>query len=105
MFDIEVAQNDPDKFIEVVAALSTFSGINLEDIKAPECHIEEVLRERMQIPVFHDDQHGTAIIATAAFVNALELTGRKVEDVRCVFSGAGAAAMACAIRYLCRGSP
>ena len=82
----------------------TFGSINLEDIKAPECfYIEEVLRERMQIPVFHDDQHGTAIIATAAFVNALELTGRKVEDVRCVFSGAGAAAMACANLFISVG--
>ncbi|MGC6415617.1 MAG: NADP-dependent malic enzyme [Bradymonadia bacterium] len=102
VFDIEIAETDPDKFIDIVAALEpTFGGVNLEDIKAPECfYIEETLRERMKIPVFHDDQHGTAIIAAAAFVNALELTGRKAEDVTCVFSGAGAAAMACANLFL-----
>lgn len=98
VFDIEVAERDPDRFIEVVAALEpTFGGINLEDIKAPECfYIEEQLRDRMNIPVFHDDQHGTAIIAGAAFVNALELLNKRPADVKCVFSGAGAAAMACA---------
>ncbi|MEE2786803.1 MAG: NADP-dependent malic enzyme [Myxococcota bacterium] len=105
VFDIEVAETDPDKFIEIVAALEpTFGGINLEDIKAPECfYIEEVLRERMNIPVFHDDQHGTAIIAAAAFVNALEIAGKKPEDVKCVFSGAGAAAMACAALFISVG--
>ena len=105
VFDIEVAEKDPDKFIEVVAALEpTFGGINLEDIKAPECfHIEERLRERLRIPVFHDDQHGTAIIAAAAFVNALEIVDKRAEDVRCVFSGAGAAAMACANLFISVG--
>ena len=98
VFDIEVNELDPDKFVEVVAALEpTFGGINLEDIKAPECfYIEEKLRARMKIPVFHDDQHGTAIIAAAAFVNGLQIANKKVEDVKCVFSGAGAAALACA---------
>ncbi|MBV72085.1 MAG: NADP-dependent malic enzyme [Myxococcales bacterium] len=105
VFDIEIAETDPDKLIDIVAALEpTFGGINLEDIKAPECfYIEEALRERMKIPVFHDDQHGTAIIATAAFVNALELTGRSAADVKCVFSGAGAAAMACANLFISLG--
>ena len=98
VFDIEVAQEDPDKFIEVVKSLEpTFGGINLEDIKAPECfYIEEQLREQMSIPVFHDDQHGTAIIAASAFLNAIELTNRDIAKVRVVFSGAGAAAIACA---------
>ena len=82
----------------------TFGGINLEDIKAPECfYIEEQLRKRMKIPVFHDDQHGTAIISAAAFINALALTGKNVEDVKCVFSGAGAAAMACANLFISVG--
>jgi malate dehydrogenase (oxaloacetate-decarboxylating)(NADP+) len=98
VFDIELAQDDPDQLIEAICALEpTFGGINLEDIKAPECfYIEEKLRERMKIPVFHDDQHGTAIIASAAFLNALELTQRDIQKVRVVFSGAGAAAIACA---------
>jgi malate dehydrogenase (oxaloacetate-decarboxylating)(NADP+) len=98
VFDLEVAENDPDKFCDVVAALEpTFGGINLEDIKAPECfYIEEQLRKRMKIPVFHDDQHGTAIIAGAAFFNALDVIGKKADEVKCVFSGAGAAALACA---------
>ncbi|MCA9542259.1 MAG: NADP-dependent malic enzyme, partial [Myxococcales bacterium] len=101
VFDIEIDARDPDHVCQVVAALEpTFGGINLEDIKAPECfYIEEKLRERMQIPVFHDDQHGTAIIAAAAFVNALEIIGKKVDEVRCVFSGAGAAALACAALF------
>jgi len=105
VFDIEINETEPDRVVEVVAALEpTFGGINLEDIKAPECfYIEEKLRERMKIPVFHDDQHGTAIIAAAAFVNALELTGRNVEDAVCVFSGAGAAAMACANLFISVG--
>jgi malate dehydrogenase (oxaloacetate-decarboxylating)(NADP+) len=105
VFDIEVAENDPDRFVEVVAALEpTFGGINLEDIKAPECfYIEEKLRARMRVPVFHDDQHGTAIIAGAAFVNALELAGKKADEVKCVFSGAGAAALACASLFLSLG--
>ncbi|MDF7680657.1 NADP-dependent oxaloacetate-decarboxylating malate dehydrogenase [Enterobacteriaceae bacterium ESL0689] len=97
VFDIEVAERDPDKFIDVVAALEpTFGGINLEDIKAPECfYIEQKLRERMNIPVFHDDQHGTAIISTAAILNGLRVVGKKLADVRMVVSGAGAAAIAC----------
>ena len=105
VFDIELAEKDPDRLIEIVAAMEpTFGGINLEDIKAPECfYIEEKLRERMRIPVFHDDQHGTAIIAAAAFVNALRIVGKRAEDVRCVFSGAGAAAMACANLFLSVG--
>ena len=102
VFDIEIREEDPDRLVDIVAALEpTFGGINLEDIKAPECfYIEEKLRERMKIPVFHDDQHGTAIIAAAAFVNALDISGKKVEEVRCVFSGAGAAALACAQLFL-----
>ncbi len=96
-FDIEVDASDPDRFIEVVAALEpTFGAINLEDIKAPECFaIERRLRDRMSIPVFHDDQHGTAIIVAAAVRNGLELQGKRLEDVRLVTSGAGAAALAC----------
>jgi malate dehydrogenase (oxaloacetate-decarboxylating)(NADP+) len=97
VFDIEIDANDPDLFVNVVAALEpTFGGINLEDIKAPECfEIEARLRSRMKIPVLHDDQHGTAIIVAAAITNALTLTGRKIEDVKLVASGAGAAALAC----------
>lgn len=97
VFDIEVDQTDVDKFCDVVAALEpTFGGINLEDIKAPECfEIERRLRERMNIPVFHDDQHGTAIIVSAAVYNALELIDKKFEDIKIVASGAGAAALAC----------
>ncbi len=105
VFDIELNEKDPDMVVEVVARLEpTFGGINLEDIKAPECfYIEEKLKARMNIPVFHDDQHGTAIISAAAFLNALELTNRKIEDVRVVFSGAGAAAIACANLYVTYG--
>jgi len=97
VFDIELAQNDPDKLVEIIAALEpTLGGINLEDIKAPECfYIEKKLRERMNIPVFHDDQHGTAIISAAALLNGLELVGKKIEDVKIAVSGAGAAAIAC----------
>jgi malate dehydrogenase (oxaloacetate-decarboxylating)(NADP+) len=97
VFDIEIEERDPKKFIEVVAPLwPTFGGINLEDIKAPECfEIEEGLRARMPIPVFHDDQHGTAIIVGAAVLNGLELTGKKIEEVKICASGAGAAAIAC----------
>ena len=97
VFDIEVDELDADKFIDTVASLEpTFGGINLEDIKAPECfYIEEELRKRMKIPVFHDDQHGTAIIVGAAVINALHLSGKKIEDVQIVASGAGAAAIAC----------
>ena len=97
VFDIEIAQNDPDKFIEAVASLEpTFGGINLEDIKAPECFkIERELRKRMNIPVFHDDQHGTSIIVAAAMLNALLITGKKIEEIKVVCSGAGAAAISC----------
>ncbi len=96
VFDIELAQNDPDKLIEIVAALEpTLGGVNLEDIKAPECfYIEKKLRERMNIPVFHDDQHGTAIITSAGLLNALELVGKKIGEVKIAVSGAGAAAIA-----------
>ncbi|MDB5827177.1 MAG: malic enzyme, partial [Variovorax sp.] len=97
VFDIELAENDPDKLVDIIAALEpTLGGINLEDIKAPECfYIEKKLRERMNIPVFHDDQHGTAIISAAALINGLELVGKKIEDVKIAVSGAGAAAIAC----------
>ncbi len=97
VFDIEINERDPQKFIDIVASLEpTFGGINLEDIKAPECfEIERQLRERMDIPVFHDDQHGTAIIVGAAALNALRLVNKKIEEVKLVASGAGAAALAC----------
>ncbi|WP_240097383.1 NADP-dependent malic enzyme [Thermomonas flagellata] len=97
VFDIEIAEKDPDKLVDIIAALEpTFGGINLEDIKAPECFIvERKLRERMQIPVFHDDQHGTAIIVGAAVLNALEVAGKRIEDVRLATAGAGAAGIAC----------
>ncbi len=96
-FDIEMNESDPDKLVEHIAALEpTFGGINLEDIKAPECfYVEKKLRERMKIPVFHDDQHGTAIIVGAAITNGLRVVGKKPEDVKLVCSGAGAAALAC----------
>ncbi|TYG35110.1 NADP-dependent malic enzyme [Lonepinella koalarum] len=97
VFDIEIDEKDPDKLVEIIASLEpTFGGINLEDIKAPECfYIEQKLRERMHIPVFHDDQHGTAIISSAAVLNGLRIVGKKIEDVRLVASGAGAASIAC----------
>ncbi len=97
VFDIELAEKDPDKLIEIIAALEpTLGGINLEDIKAPECfYIEKKLRERMNIPVFHDDQHGTAIISAAALLNGLELVGKPIGEVTLAVSGAGAAAIAC----------
>lgn len=97
VFDIEIAENDPDKLVDIIAALEpTFGGINLEDIKAPECfHVERKLRERMKIPVFHDDQHGTSIIVGAALINGLKVVGKKIEDIKLVASGAGAAALAC----------
>jgi malate dehydrogenase (oxaloacetate-decarboxylating)(NADP+) len=96
-FDIEVDERDPDKLVEIIAALEpTFGGINLEDIKAPECFIvERKLRARMKIPVFHDDQHGTAIIVGAAILNGLKVIDKRIEDVKLVVSGAGAAALAC----------
>lgn len=97
VFDIELAERDPDKLVDIIAALEpTLGGVNLEDIKAPECfYIERKLRERMNIPVFHDDQHGTAIISAAALINGLELVGKKIENVKIAVSGAGAAAIAC----------
>lgn len=98
VFDIEIDATDPITFVSVVKSLEpTFGGINLEDIKAPECFfIEEKLIEMMQIPVFHDDQHGTAVITSAAFLNAMEIQGKRVSEIQVVFSGAGAAAIACA---------
>ncbi|MGA0940668.1 MAG: NADP-dependent malic enzyme [Burkholderiaceae bacterium] len=97
VFDIELAERDPDKLVDIIAALEpTLGGINLEDIKAPECfYIEKKLRERMKIPVFHDDQHGTAIISAAALLNGLELVGKAIDEVKIAVSGAGAAAIAC----------
>lgn len=97
VFDIEIDEHDPDKLVDIIASLEpTFGGINLEDIKAPECfYIEKKLRERMNIPVFHDDQHGTAIIVGAATMNGLEVVGKKIGDIRLVVNGAGASAIAC----------
>mgnify|MGYP002752201683 CR=1 FL=1 len=97
VFDIEVNEHDPDKLVDIIASLEpTFGGINLEDIKAPECfYIERKLRERMKIPVFHDDQHGTAIISAAAVLNGLRIVDKKIENVKLVASGAGAASIAC----------
>lgn len=97
VFDLEINENDPDKLIDIIASLEpTFGGINLEDIKAPECfYVERELRKRMGIPVFHDDQHGTAIIVGAAILNGLKVLGKKIDEVKLVTSGAGAAALAC----------
>jgi len=97
VFDIEINESDPDKLVDIIAALEpTFGGINLEDIKAPECFtVERKLRERVSIPVFHDDQHGTAITVCAAFINGLEVVNKKIQDIKLVVSGAGAAALAC----------
>ena len=105
VFDIEVDEKDPDKFIQTVKAISpTFGGINLEDIKAPECfEIERRLKEELDIPVMHDDQHGTAIISSAALLNALEIAGKKIEDIQLVVSGAGASAVACTKLYMSLG--
>ncbi len=105
VFDIEVNEKNPDNFIEIVKSLEpTFGGINLEDIKAPECFkIEKELRKLMSIPVMHDDQHGTAIISSAALLNALELVDKKIEDLKIVISGGGAAAIACADLYVSMG--
>jgi malate dehydrogenase (oxaloacetate-decarboxylating)(NADP+) len=104
-FDIEINVTDPDEFVRVVQALEpTFGGINLEDIKAPECfEIETRLRQALRIPIMHDDQHGTAIISSAALLNAMEVTGKRLEDVRLVINGAGASAIACAGMYLAFG--
>ncbi|MEE6187750.1 NADP-dependent malic enzyme [Mycovorax composti] len=101
VFDIEINEKDPEKFVEIVQALEpTFGGINLEDIKAPGCfYIERELKKRLKIPVMHDDQHGTAIISAAALLNALELQKKKIEKVKFVVNGAGAAAMACVLLY------
>jgi malate dehydrogenase (oxaloacetate-decarboxylating)(NADP+) len=105
VFDIEINEKDPEKFVTIVKALEpTFGGINLEDIKAPECfYIEQELRKQMSIPVMHDDQHGTAIISSAALLNALELQRKKIEKIRVVVNGAGAAAMACIQLYAALG--
>ena len=105
VFDIELDTKDPEEIIRIVRALEpTFGGINLEDIKAPECfHIEEELKKTMTIPVFHDDQHGTAIISGAGLLNALEIVGKKIDTVKVVFSGAGAAGIACAKFYITLG--
>ncbi len=106
VFDIEINETDPDKFVQIVKSLEpTFGGINLEDIKAPECfYIEQKLKEQMNIPVMHDDQHGTAIISSAALLNALELQKKKIEKAKFVVSGAGAAAMACIKLYVALGA-
>ncbi|MBD5213601.1 MAG: NADP-dependent malic enzyme [Bacteroidales bacterium] len=104
-YDIEVNETDPAKFVEIVKAISpTFGGINLEDIKAPECfEIERRLKEECDIPVMHDDQHGTAIISAAGLLNALEIQGKKIEDVKLVVNGAGAAAVSCTLLYIALG--
>jgi malate dehydrogenase (oxaloacetate-decarboxylating)(NADP+) len=106
VFDIEIDEEDPDKFIQIVKSLEpTFGGINLEDIKAPESFkIERTLKEQMNIPIMHDDQHGTAIISAAALINALELVNKKIEDISIVVNGAGAAAIACTKIYLALGA-
>ena len=106
VFDIEVNEKDPDKFIETVKAIApTFGGINLEDIKAPECFkIETRLKEELDIPVMHDDQHGTAIISGAGLINALEIAGKKIEDVKIVVNGAGAASFSCTKLYIMLGA-
>ena len=105
VFDIEINEKDPDKFVEIVKALEpTFGGINLEDIKAPECfHIEQRLKEEMNIPIMHDDQHGTAIISAAALLNALELQNKRIDEVVMLVNGAGAAALACIDIYVALG--
>ena len=105
MFDIEIEEKDPEKLIEIVKAISpTFGGINLEDIKGPECFvIEKELINKCDIPVFHDDQHGTAIIATAGLMNAAEITGRKLSEMKVVVNGAGAAGISCARMFIKAG--
>ncbi|MCQ2960037.1 MAG: NADP-dependent malic enzyme [Bacteroidales bacterium] len=106
VFDIEINEKDPDKFIEAVKAIApTFGGINLEDIKAPECfEIERRLKEELDIPVMHDDQHGTAIISSAGLINALDVNGKKIEDIKIVVNGAGAAAISCTKLYVALGA-
>jgi len=105
VFDIEVNEKDPDKLIQICAAIApTFGGINLEDIKAPECfEVETKLKAMLDIPVFHDDQHGTAIISGAGLLNALEITGKKIGDIKMVVCGAGAAAISCSRLYVALG--
>jgi malate dehydrogenase (oxaloacetate-decarboxylating)(NADP+) len=105
VFDIEVDEKDPEKLIQICAGIApTFGGINLEDIKSPECfEVETRLKAMLDIPVFHDDQHGTAIISGAGLINALEITGRKIEDIKMVVCGAGAAAISCSRLYLSLG--
>ncbi len=107
VFDIEINARECEDLVRVIAALApTFGGINLEDIRSPECfEVEQTLQEMLDIPVFHDDQHGTAIILAAALLNALEITGKKIEDVKVVFSGAGAAGIACANQLRSLGAP
>src|ERR1041384_6210482 len=102
VFDIEVDTHDPELLIQVTKAIApTFGGINLEDIKAPECfHIEKTLQAALDIPVFHDDQHGTAIISSAALLNAMEVSGKNLADIKMVVSGAGASAIACSELYV-----
>ena len=106
VFDIEVDEKDPEKFIQVVKAIApTFGGINLEDIKAPQCfEIEERLREELDIPIMHDDQHGTAIISACGLLNALDINGKKIEEIRIVVNGAGAAANSCTKLYIALGA-
>ena len=106
VFDIEADEKDPEKFIQAVKAISpTFGGINLEDIKAPECfEIEDRLKAELDIPIMHDDQHGTAIISSAGLLNALELSGKKIEEVKIVVNGAGASANSCTKLYIALGA-
>jgi malate dehydrogenase (oxaloacetate-decarboxylating)(NADP+) len=106
VFDIEIDEKDPEKLIEICARIApTFGGINLEDIKAPECfEVEEKLKAMLDIPVFHDDQHGTAIISAAGLINALEITGKKIQDIKIVVNGAGAAAISCTKLYTALGA-
>src|ERR1700709_1608388 len=106
VFDIEINETDPEKFVQIVKSLEpTFGGINLEDIKAPECfYIEQELKKQCTIPVMHDDQHGTAIISSAALINAVIIQKKKIEKVRFVVNGAGAAAMACMLLYFSPGA-
>ena len=106
MFDIEVAEKDPEKFCEAVEKIApTFGGINLEDIKAPQCfYIEDRLKRTLDIPVMHDDQHGTAIISAAGLKNALEVAGKNIADVKIVVNGAGAAAISCTKLYVALGA-
>ena len=105
VFDIELDTQDPDELIRIVKAMSpTFGGINLEDIKAPECFkIEKALKEICDIPVFHDDQHGTAIICTAGMINAAEVAGKRISEMKVVFNGAGAAGISCARMFIAAG--